>query len=86
MLFDRLIDGKPTDSGKRISRRATLLLLPAIALANGIGSSIVYVLAFFVIPSPPELDQETEALVVNLVTSAIYLSPWSWARRGASSA
>ncbi|HZI91403.1 MAG TPA: adenylate/guanylate cyclase domain-containing protein, partial [Thermoleophilaceae bacterium] len=44
-----------------------------IALANGIGASIVYVLAFFVIPSPPELDQETEALVVNLVTSAIYL-------------
>jgi len=73
MLFDRLIDGKPTDSGKQISRRATLLLLPAIALANGIGASIVYVLAFFVIPSPPELDQETEALVVNLVTSAIYL-------------
>ena len=73
MLLDRLIDGQRTDSGKRISRRATLLLLPAIALANGIGASVVYVLAFFVIPSPPELDQETEALVVNLVTSAIYL-------------
>ena len=73
MLFDRLIDGEPTDSGKKISRRATLLLLPAIGLANGIGASIVYVLAFFVIPSPPELDQETEALVVNLVTSGIYL-------------
>jgi adenylate cyclase len=73
MLFDRLIDGKPTDSGRKISRRTTLLLLPAMGLANGIGASIVYVLAFYVIPSPPELDQETEALVVNLATSAIYL-------------
>ena len=73
MLFDRLIDGKPTDSGKRISRRATLLLMPAVALSNGIGATLVFVLAGFVVPTPPEFDQETESLIVNLVAAAIYL-------------
>ena len=73
MLFDRLIDGKPTDSGKRISRRATLLLMPAVALSNGIGATLVFVLAGFVVPTPPEFDQETQSLIVNLVAAAIYL-------------
>ena len=48
-------------------------MVPAIALSNGIGATLVFVLAGFVIPTPPEFDQETEALVVNLVAAAIYL-------------
>jgi len=73
MLFDRLIDGKPTDSGKRIARRASLLMVPAIALSNGIGATLVFVLAGFVIPTPPEFDQETETLIVNLAVAGVYV-------------
>lgn len=73
MLFDRLIDGKPTDSGKQISRRASLLLIPAIAVSNGIGATLVFVLAGFVLPRPPEFDGVTETLIVNLVATGVYL-------------
>jgi len=73
MIFARLIDGKPTDSGKRIVRRALLLMVPAIALSNGIGATLVFVLAGFIIPTPPEFDMETESLIVNLVATGIYV-------------
>jgi adenylate cyclase len=74
MVLSRLIDGKPSDSGKQIVRRALLFMVPAIALSNGIGAALVFVLAGFVIPTPPEFDREAESLIVNLVAAGLYVA------------
>ena len=82
--LQRLIDGRPDDSGKTILRRVLLLMAPAIVGANVIGALVVYVLAAFVVPDPT-LDDDEEALIWNLVAAAIYLGfasvagiAWGW--------
>jgi adenylate cyclase len=59
-------------TGKAIARRTTLLMTPAMLLANATGAMVVFVLAAFVMPSPDVADQD-RVLVVNLVAVSIYL-------------
>jgi adenylate cyclase len=70
--LQRLIDGRPDDSGKVILRRAALLMVPAIVGANVVGALVVYVLAGFVVPSP-EFDDDDHILIWNLIAAAIYV-------------
>ena len=71
--FQRLIDGSPDDSGRRILRRAALLMVPAVVTANVIGALVVYVLAGFVVPGP-EIGDEDHVLLWNLVAAALYVA------------
>ncbi|HEX8646993.1 MAG TPA: adenylate/guanylate cyclase domain-containing protein [Thermoleophilaceae bacterium] len=70
--LQRLIDGRPDDSGKTILRRAALLMVPAIVGANVVGALVVYVLAGFVVPNPA-LDNSDDILIRNLVAAGIYV-------------
>ncbi|HEX8054688.1 MAG TPA: adenylate/guanylate cyclase domain-containing protein [Thermoleophilaceae bacterium] len=70
--LQRLIDGRPDDSGRRIAWRSTLLIAPAMAAANAVGALVVFVLATYVVPSP-EFSDRDEAVVWNLVAAAIYV-------------
>ena len=67
-----LIDGRPDDSGRKIRRRAALLMVPAIVGANVIGALVVYLLAGFVVPNP-ELDDSDDILIWNLIAAAVYV-------------
>ncbi|MGH2922713.1 MAG: adenylate/guanylate cyclase domain-containing protein [Solirubrobacterales bacterium] len=60
-------------TGRALQRRTRLLLTLAIVAANIVGAVIVFVFANFVIPTP-ELDNEGEVRLINLIGFAIYLS------------
>ena len=66
----RLIDGKPDDTGARINRRTTLLMLPALVVANGAGAFFVFVFAGFVLPAPDGVEGPRE-LAVNAVAVVV---------------
>ena len=70
--LQRLIDGRPDDSGRRIAWRWVLLSGPAMVAANGAGALVVFVLAGFVVPTP-DFPEQDEALTWNLVAAGIYL-------------
>jgi adenylate cyclase len=71
--LQRLIDGRPDDSGKTILRRAALLMVPAIVGANVVGALVVYVLAGFVVPGPDLGDDNDDVLIWNLVAAGLYV-------------
>ena len=64
-----LIDGRPDAPGRRIARRATLLMVPAIVGANLTGAVVVFALLAWVLPLP-DVDDEDTLLLVNLVAAA----------------
>ena len=68
----RLIDGRPDDPGRRIARRTTLLMVPAIGGANFTGAVAVFTLIAFVLPLP-ELEDQNAVLIVNLVVAGAYV-------------
>ena len=68
----RLVDGRPDDSGRKIARRVTLLMTPAISGANAVGGTIVLFLALYVVPRP-EIDDEDAALVANFIAFGVFL-------------
>jgi adenylate cyclase len=70
-LMRRLVDGSPEDSGRTISRRATTLMIPAIAGANAIGGAVVLFLALYVVPRP-EIKDATAAQIANFSAFGIF--------------
>jgi adenylate cyclase len=68
----RLIDGRPDDPGRRIARRTTLLMIPAIVGANSTGAVVVFTLIAFVLPLP-DVEDPDALLIVNLVVAAAYV-------------
>ena len=68
----RLIDGRPDDPGRRIARRTTLLMIPAIVGANFTGAVVVFTLTSFVLPLP-DVEDPDAVLIVNLVIAAAYV-------------
>ncbi len=69
---DRLFVGDPNMSGPRIRRRATVLTVAAITVANTVGMAVVTCFALFALPKP-ESDQDTAILVTNLSVGVGYL-------------
>src|SRR5688572_23796175 len=67
-----LIDGRPDDPGRRIARRTTLLMIPAIVGANATGAVVVFALIAFVLPLPDVEDRDT-VLLVNLAAAGAYV-------------
>ena len=65
----RLIDGRPDDPGRRIARRTTLLMIPAIVGANLTGAVVVFALLVWVLPLP-DVDDPDAVVLVNLVAAA----------------
>src|ERR687891_688895 len=59
-------------SGRGLARRTRALLLVAIVIANIVGAVTVFVFANFVVPTP-DLDNEDEIRLVNLIGFAVYL-------------
>ena len=70
--LQRLIDGRPEDSGRRIAWRWVMLTGPAMVAANVAGGVVVFVLAGFVVPTP-EFPDDDDALTWNLVLASVYL-------------
>ncbi len=70
--LQRLIDGRPDDSGRKIAWRWVMLSGPAMVVANVAGALVVFVLAGFMVPTPDFADQD-DALTWNLVAATIYL-------------
>ena len=68
----RLIDGRPDDPGRRIARRTTLLMIPAIVGANLTGAVVVFALLVWVLPLP-HVDDPDSVVLVNLVAAAAYV-------------
>ena len=68
----RLVDGRPDDSGRTISRRLTLLMTPAISLANAVGATIVLFVAVYVVPLP-DIGDQSAALVANFIAFGVFL-------------
>jgi adenylate cyclase len=68
----RVIDGRPDAPGRRIARRATLLMVPAIVGANLTGAVVVFSLIAWVLPLPELEDQDT-VLLVNLAAAGAYV-------------
>ena len=68
----RLIDGRPDDPGRRIARRVTLLMVPAMLAANVAGVVVVFVLDVWVLPKP-ELEDQGELVIINLAAAAAYV-------------
>ena len=71
--LQRLIDGRPDDSGRTVAWRWVLLSGPAMVAANAAGALVVFVLAGFVVPTP-EFADDDEALTWNLVAAAVYVA------------
>jgi HAMP domain-containing protein len=69
----RLIDGHPDDPGRRIARRTTLLMIPAIVGANLTGAVVVFALVTWVLPLP-EVEDRGTLLLVNLVAAVAYVA------------
>ncbi|HET8951075.1 MAG TPA: adenylate/guanylate cyclase domain-containing protein [Solirubrobacteraceae bacterium] len=69
----RLIDGRPGDPGRRIARRTTLLMIPAVVGANLTGAIVVFSLITWVLPLPDVHDRGT-LLLVNLLAAAAYVA------------
>jgi adenylate cyclase len=59
-------------SGKAVARRTQLLLLLAIGVANMAGAIVVFVFAVWVVPNP-DVEDETQPIIVNLIALGIYL-------------
>jgi adenylate cyclase len=59
-------------TGRAMQSRTRLILTLAIVFANIVGAAIVLVFANFVVPRP-ELDNETEVRIVNLIGFTAYL-------------
>jgi adenylate cyclase len=68
----RLIDGRPDDPGRRIARRATRLMVPAIVGANFTGAVVVFSLIAWGLPLP-DVDDQDAVLLVNLVVAGAYV-------------
>jgi adenylate cyclase len=71
--LDRLIDGRPADSGRTIVWRWVLLTGIAVVAANIAGALVVFVLAGYVVPTP-EFPDDDAARTWNLVAASIYLT------------
>lgn len=72
-LFEhRLLVGDPDLSTRQIRRRARLLTIATIVVANTIGAATVLCFALFALPKP-ELERDTTVLVVNLSIAVGYL-------------
>jgi adenylate cyclase len=69
----RMIDGTPVEPGRRIARRTTALMVPAMLAANACGAVVVFVLMVWVLPKPALGGHENTALLVNLVAASAYL-------------
>src|SRR5215211_4119766 len=69
----RLLDGRPDDPGRRIARRTTLLMVPAIVGANFTGAVVVFALVTWVLPLPDVEDRDT-LLLVNLLAATAYVA------------
>jgi len=69
----RLIDGRPDDPGRRIARRTTLLMVPAIVGANLTGAVVVFTLIAFVLPLP-DVDDPDALVLINLVAAGGYVA------------
>ena len=67
-----LVDGRPDDSGDRIAKRLTRLMIPAISGANLAGGAVVLFLALYAVPRP-KFDNENAALAANLAAFAIFM-------------
>src|SRR4051812_35321598 len=70
--LNRLIDGRPDDPGRRIARRTTLLMVPAIVGANLTGAVVVFSLLVWVLPLP-DVDDQDAVVLVNLVAAGAYV-------------
>src|SRR5215211_7402814 len=68
----RLLDGRPDDPGRRIARRTTLLMVPAIVGANFTGAVVVVSLLVWVLPTPDAADDDA-VLIVNVAAAAVYV-------------
>jgi len=68
-----LIDGRPDDPGRRIARRTTLLMVPAVVGANLTGAVVVFALITWVLPLPDVEDRDT-LLLVNLLAATAYVA------------
>jgi len=68
----RLIDGRPGEPGRRIARRTTLLMVPAIVGANFTGAVVVVSLLVWVLPTPDAADEDA-VLIVNVAAAAVYV-------------
>ena len=62
----------PGEPGAAISRRTQLQLIVSLTIANLVGTAVVFVLLGLVLPQP-ELDDETNTVMVNLVAAGIYV-------------
>ena len=69
----RLIDGRPDDPGRRIARRTTLLMIPAVVGSNLTGAIVVFTLLAFVLPLP-DVEDEGTLLLVNLAAAGAYVA------------
>ena len=69
----RLIDGRPDDPGRRIARRTTLLMIPAVVGSNITGAVVVFALLAFVLPLP-EVEDQDALLLVNLAAAGTYVA------------
>jgi len=68
----RLIDGRPDDPGRRIARRTTRLMVPAMVGANSAGAVVVFVLLVFVLPLP-DVEERDTVVLLNLVAAGAYV-------------
>ncbi len=70
--MQRLIDGPGDASGTAIARRFLILMLPAMAVANLTGATVVLVLAAWVVPTP-DFDDGDRILLANVVAAGTYV-------------
>jgi adenylate cyclase len=67
-----VIDGRPDEPGRKIARRTTLLMIPAIVGANLTGAVVVFALLAWVLPLPQVGDPDTVTLI-NFLAAAAYV-------------
>ncbi len=68
----RVIDGRPDDSGRKISRRQTLLMTVAISGANLAGGSVVLFLALYAVPTP-KVDNQGAVYAANFIAFGVFM-------------
>ncbi len=71
-LDARLLVGDPDRSGASVRRRARVLTIAVIVVANTVGAAVVICFALFALPKPDLVDK-TAALVTNLAVGLGYL-------------
>ncbi len=61
------------ESGTAIARRTRLILFALLSVANTVGAIVVFTLSVWALPPPPELTDEAEIQLVNLIAAGVYL-------------